>query len=447
MVNMVLSSPSKKMIPDFNKGAEKCDFTWSDSFAEFENVLQGHHRTAWKQVLHEHFPEPVDETVPVPITQDCNLEENFHWALQLFIQKTLKEKKPRDRQYIYLHPGGGQVFQKPMMQVPVNHLRWFNEMNHTAEALPEGDMQPPNKALQLKWFFMLFHSKDCAKYVEREWCFCDKTLESVAEHFENIYNSQVADGSLQRKASIKLRIAQNAISATRLRSITRRRSAVLRTSITGVTAPTADKARHIIFRTTSERDATTAIATTPMTIMRRNRRTRFLLIMATRHSSLAQCMDQRVITPSKSATKNPPKQDKCQVQDKKCQYEVHHNDARFTSDDNEPRASVGTPVPSENHTSASSEGKINEDENYHLHIDKKMKVGGHMPRKSDHQQHRSKSKSSQKGKKEEASSTFMDNDLDFTDTVLIGLDSLEADLKEPKDITNPFDFGPCQWNL
>jgi hypothetical protein len=61
-----------KTIPKFNKGAEKCDLNWSDSFVEFENVLQGHHKTAWKQVLHEHFPEPVNATVPVPVTQDCS---------------------------------------------------------------------------------------------------------------------------------------------------------------------------------------------------------------------------------------------------------------------------------------------------------------------------------------------------------------------------------------
>jgi hypothetical protein len=31
-----------KTIPEFNKGTEKCDLTWSDSFVEFKNVLQGH---------------------------------------------------------------------------------------------------------------------------------------------------------------------------------------------------------------------------------------------------------------------------------------------------------------------------------------------------------------------------------------------------------------------
>jgi hypothetical protein len=94
-----------KTIPEFNKGVGKSDLNWADSFGEFDNVLQGNHRTAWKQVLHEHFPEPVDATAPVPAMQDCSLEENFHQAIQLFIQRMLNEKKPRDRQYIYMQPG------------------------------------------------------------------------------------------------------------------------------------------------------------------------------------------------------------------------------------------------------------------------------------------------------------------------------------------------------
>ncbi len=67
-----------KMIPEINKGAEKCDLNWSDYFVEFENVLQGHHKTAWKQVLHKHFPEPVNVTALVPATQDCSSEDSLH---------------------------------------------------------------------------------------------------------------------------------------------------------------------------------------------------------------------------------------------------------------------------------------------------------------------------------------------------------------------------------
>ncbi len=186
------------MIPEFNKGTEKCDLNWSDFFAEFKNVLQGHHKTAWKQVLHEHFPEPVNAMVPVPATQDRSSEENFHWGIQLFIQQMLNKKKPRDRQNIYMQPGGDHVFQKTMMQSPVDHLWRFKEMIRMAEALPAGDMHPPNKVLQLEWFYMPFHKEDRAKYVKSSQGLSDKTLQSVAEYSKNIFDLQVADGSLAK---------------------------------------------------------------------------------------------------------------------------------------------------------------------------------------------------------------------------------------------------------
>jgi hypothetical protein len=52
----------------------------------------------------------------------------------------------------------------------------------------------------------------------------------------------------------------------------------------------------------------------------------------------------------------------------------------------------------------------------------------------------SKSKSTQKCKKKETFPTFLDDDLNFTDTVLMGLDSIDTDLKGPDDVTNPFNF-------
>jgi hypothetical protein len=136
-----------------------------------------------------------------------------------------------------------------------------------------------------------------------------------------------------------------------------------------------------------------------------------------------------------------PKNNKRQVQEKKRQYKTHHNDACYMSDNDESRISTDTPVPSDNPAPASSKSKkTHEDENYHLHIDKKMKAGSHVPCKSDHQQHGAKAQSSQKGKKGETPPTFLDDDLDFTDTVLMGLDSMDADLNRPDDVTNPFDY-------
>ena len=188
-----------RTIPEFNQGAEKCELTWIDSFTEFENVLQGQHRTAWKQVLHEHFPEPVDATRPVPSEQNRNSEENYRRALALFLQRTLNEKKPRDRQYIYLQPGGDYTFQKAMMTKPFDHLRRFEEMLRSAEALPAGDMPGPNDALQVEWFYMSFHQEDRNRYLESGRRLCDETLATVSEYFDAIYNSQMADGSLTKK--------------------------------------------------------------------------------------------------------------------------------------------------------------------------------------------------------------------------------------------------------
>jgi hypothetical protein len=87
---------------------------------------------------------------------------------------------------------------------------------------------------------------------------------------------------------------------------------------------------------------------------------------------------------SKECYKNP-KNDKRQPQDKKRHYKAHHNNARYMSNNYESRLSTDTPVPSEDPASASSKSeKTHEDENYHLHVAKKMMAGSHVPHKSDH---------------------------------------------------------------
>ncbi len=110
-----------KTIPDFNKGAEKIHLDWTNSFDQFENVLEGQYKTAWKQVMHDHFLEPVN-TVMVPTEHDRSLEENFHRVIELFSKKALHEEKPRDRQYIYLVPGGDYNVRKALAMKPHDHL-------------------------------------------------------------------------------------------------------------------------------------------------------------------------------------------------------------------------------------------------------------------------------------------------------------------------------------
>jgi hypothetical protein len=97
-------------IPNFKKGAKKINLNFSHSFVEFKNVLQGQYKTAWKLVMHKHFPEPTNPE-NVPIKQDLSTEENFH-AVELFIIKALHKPKPRARQYIFMMPGGNYNVQK-----------------------------------------------------------------------------------------------------------------------------------------------------------------------------------------------------------------------------------------------------------------------------------------------------------------------------------------------
>ena len=72
-------------------------------------------------------------------------------------------------------------------------------MIRMAEALPAGDMHPPNQALQLEWFYMSFYKEDRAKYIESGQRLSNEMLKSISEYFKNIFNSQVADGSLAKK--------------------------------------------------------------------------------------------------------------------------------------------------------------------------------------------------------------------------------------------------------
>ncbi len=51
---------NNKTIPNFEKGAKKVNLNWTHLFIKFDNMYQGQYKTAWKQVVQENFPEPVD---------------------------------------------------------------------------------------------------------------------------------------------------------------------------------------------------------------------------------------------------------------------------------------------------------------------------------------------------------------------------------------------------
>ena len=193
-----------RTISDFILGANTVNLGYPQSFTEFGNVLQGAYLTDWKQVCHAHFPEPIDSAGIRP-EQDRSVPENFQRAIDLFLVRTLKEQKPRDRQYIYLAPGGDYGIHKDLLTSPLDHLHRFQEMLRISELLPAGDIPPPNAALQVEWFYMSFHKSDRSEYVRSGRKLSDETLDSLAEYFEAIFNAKLSDGSLQKKREEQIR--------------------------------------------------------------------------------------------------------------------------------------------------------------------------------------------------------------------------------------------------
>jgi len=189
-----------KTIPDFNKGADKVELDHATAFVEFENVLEGALNSAWKYVLKEHFPEPIDDSTGVlsPESNNRNSKERIQRAIELFLQHSTHEKKLRDRQLIYYQPGGNFQVRKDLGTSAIEHRHRFDELLRIAELLPEGDIAMPNKSLTLEWFYMTFHKSERDQFITSGQRLVDETIKSVTEYFKSLYNI--------KKSSVKLKI-------------------------------------------------------------------------------------------------------------------------------------------------------------------------------------------------------------------------------------------------
>jgi hypothetical protein len=142
---------------------------------------------------------------------------------------------------------------------------------------------------------MSFHQEDRAKYVESGRHLIEETLESLAEYYENIFNSQVADGSLAKKRECQI---EQHIRRDMRHELCKRYD---------------EKVRHVteqryggdgtIAPTSSGRIAIIAIVVTLMTSTTRNRMTRFLLSTTKRRSSHAWYTGLRVNTTLRSVAR------------------------------------------------------------------------------------------------------------------------------------------------
>jgi hypothetical protein len=243
---------------------------------------------------------------------------------------------------------------------------------------------------------MSFHKEDRAKYVESGQRLFEEMLESLAEYFENIFNTQVADGSLAKK---RKRQIEQCVRREMRHELRKRYD---------------EKVRHMMEQRYegdnrcnkwSEKYCRPNLKWQDRgnsdrhdTYNKRDKKQDDKITAERNNKAFKPCSVHRPKSKhtSEECHKNP-RNAKCQSYDRKRLHEAHHNDARYTSKDNESHSSTDAPAPSEDPASASSGSEEHKDENYHLQASKRMKASGHVPRKSDYP---CQQRESQKGHKE-----------------------------------------------
>ena len=107
----------EKTLPDFLQAATKLNWSWYETFSEFENVLAGSYKTAWREVVKDHFSDESN------IVETQNVEAGFYKAVRIFVCTILDSETPRDVQYVYLAPGGDHRILKDLLTAPRDHAR------------------------------------------------------------------------------------------------------------------------------------------------------------------------------------------------------------------------------------------------------------------------------------------------------------------------------------
>ena len=242
-------------------------------------------------------------------------------------------------------------------------------------------MTAPNNALKVEWFYMSFYQEDSTRYLESGRRLCGKKLETIAKYFKNIFNLQVADGSLTKKRGKQIKFCAR-------RKLHHKMAKRYNDKIPNLANQRYRHDNHRYECSYSHHQ---------------NNNKKYICCNHNNHcshnhhykcdnkdrKSLTKC-DSKAFKPFhlhgpksqhtfKKFFKNPKNQDKKSYSyDKKCAYKAHHTDKCHTSKDKESRTSMNLPAPSNSHISPSEVEQHKEDKQYHLHFKKKLNVGSHV---------------------------------------------------------------------
>ena len=232
---------------------------------------------------------------------------------------------------------------------------------------------------------MSFHQENRTRYLESGQRLCNETLKTIAQYFDNIFNSHVVDCLLTKKSEKQIEFCAK-------REL--RQKMVKRYN---------DKIRNLVnqrYRCDDRchKRSYTHCQNYDKKYMRCNHdshhgHNHHYKRDNKDHKSLPE-RDNKAFKPChlhgpksqqtfERCFKNLKNQDKKSYSyDKKRAYEAHHYDECHVSKDKESCSSVDLPAPSNSHTSPSEDKQQDEDKQYHVHFKKKVKVGSqvaHLP--------------------------------------------------------------------
>jgi hypothetical protein len=189
----------EKTLPDFVQAATKLNWDWYETFSQFKNVLKSSYKTAWREVVRDHFS---DESA---IVETQNNEAGFYRAVRIFVCTILDSETPRDVQYVYLAPGGDHQIRKDLLTAPRDHAHRFKEMLRIAELLPPGGTPLPSEKLAVQWYYMTYHRADRAEYVKSGKKLANETIKTLSAYFQSLFAQRKIDGTLERHEVERLR--------------------------------------------------------------------------------------------------------------------------------------------------------------------------------------------------------------------------------------------------
>jgi hypothetical protein len=85
----------ERSLPEFNQAGTRLDWSWSESFLEFENVLGDGYCNTWLEILTDHFPELLENKPKATCELKNHVKkENFYHAIFIFICEIFGDQKP-----------------------------------------------------------------------------------------------------------------------------------------------------------------------------------------------------------------------------------------------------------------------------------------------------------------------------------------------------------------